>query len=202
VYCSDRDRGKIKAVAQDPNSDVDRAMTALGATPMTYHSFAAVPSAPTVSTPAAGGAADFPLLVSALPEVARFQMPHPLSARTSVPDNPERSATRTQASTNAGGVETAAQASTNLETGPNVMPISGQDRKFDAPTASSSVDPPFRRPPPSRGPQPHSVGSPLDGIGGHRTPLGAVFRTLHTAESNRKPQTEAQVGLQNMFSRL
>jgi hypothetical protein len=189
-------------VAQGPNSDVDRAMTALGATPMPYRSFADVPSAPTISTQEAGGTADFPLLVSALPEVARLQIPHPLSARTPAPDNPERSATGTPAPVNAGVVETAARAPANLDTRPNVMAISGHDRTFDPPTASPSIDPPFRRPSPSRGPQPHTAGLPLDGAGGHRTSLGAVFRTLHAAEPNRKPRTETQKGLQNMFSLL
>jgi hypothetical protein len=189
-------------VAQDPNSDVDRAMTALGATQMPYRSFADVPSAPTISIQGAGGTADFPLLVSALPEVARLQMPHPLPAGTPAPDDPERSATGTPAPMNAGVIEAAARAPANLDTRPNVMPISGQDRKFDAPTASPSIDPPFRRPSPSRGPQPHTARLPLDGVDGHRTSLGAVFRTLHAAEPSRKPRTETQKGLQDMFGLL
>jgi hypothetical protein len=189
-------------VAQDPNSDVDRAMTALGATQMPYRSFAEVPSAPTISTPGAGGTADFPLLVSALPEVAQSQIPYPFSARVPAPDNPERSATGTPAPTNAGVVETAARAPANLDTRPNVMPIPGQDPICDAPTASPSIAPPFRRPSASRGPQPQTARLPLDGIGGHRTSLGAVFRTLHGAEPNRKPVTETQKGLQDMFSLL
>ena len=194
--------GKNKPVAQDPSSDVDRAMTALGATPMPYRSFADVPSTPNISNQAAGGTTDFPLLASALPEVARFQMPHALFARTPAPDNPERAAMGTPAPMNAGVVESAAPALANIDTQPHVMPFSGHDRKFDAPTASPSVGPPFRRPPPSGGRQPHIVDLPLDGVSEHRTPLGAVFRTLLAAEPSRKPRTEAQKGLQNMFSLL
>jgi hypothetical protein len=185
-------------VTQDPNSDVDRAMSALGGTTIPYRSFADVPSATTISTQVADDTADFPLLVAALPAIGPFRIPH---AQMLARDNSENSPMGTSVPMQAKVLVTEAMPPASPKMQPNAPQPAKPARRLETPT-SSSVNRPFRAAPPSPGSQPHMGRAASDGIDSHRTPLEAVFRTLHAAKPPPEPQTETQTRLQNMFSLL
>jgi hypothetical protein len=186
-------------VAQDPNSDVDRAMSALGGTSIPYRSFADVPSATTISTQVADDTADFPLLVSALPAIGPFRIPH---AGMAARDNSENSPMGTSVSMKAKVLETEAKAPASPQIQPNAPQPAEPARRLERPASSSSINRPFRHAPPSPGSQPHMGRAASDDIDSHRTPLEAVFRTLHAAKLPPEPRTETKTRLQNMFSLL
>jgi hypothetical protein len=189
--------GKAGAVAQDPNSDVDRAMSALGGTSIPYRTFTHV--AATNSTRPADNIADFPLLASALPAAAPFHVPR---TRTPGRDNSENSPMGNSLAIKANVAVTDAQASARSKMLPNAPQPAEQARGPEKLTPSSSVNRPFRHPPQSSGLQPHMGGAPANGIDSRKTPLEAVFRTLHAAKPPPEPRTETQTRLQNIFSIL
>jgi hypothetical protein len=192
--------GEDRAVAQNPNSDVDRAMSALGATSIPYRSFADVPSAPTISAETADNTADFPLLVSALPAAAPFRIPH---ARMPARDNSDNSPMGNSVPMKAAAPVTEAQVPARPMMQPDAPQPAEQARRLETPTPSPSVNPPFRHTPSSPESQPDMGHAASDGIDSHRTtPLAAVFRTLHAARPAPAPRTGTQTKLQNMFSLL
>jgi hypothetical protein len=190
-------------VTRNPDSDVDRAVAALGASPMPYRSFSdAAPASPT-SDGSVGGNKEFSLLVSALPQVAMFQTSHTLPDRMAAPGNHKVSAADALAPIEAEAAETAAQAAVVQTQQPNAMSLKEQAaRNPVASPASQASDTPFRYAAPS-GKMPSQRSSvQLPSIDSHATSLRAVFRALQAAEPSRKPLFEKKTGLKNLFNLL
>jgi hypothetical protein len=192
-------------VARDSNSDVNRAMAALAVASMPYRSFADV-SPPPVSGRAVQLAADFPLLLAALPEVVLFSIPNPPAAPPVSHDRPERLPLAFEGTTTeAAGVATIAPAAAPDgcdRQSRDFLVASQQAASLAGQTVSLPIDPQVRRAAAPAVPKQRPVTMPLVTIHAERTPLGAVFRTLRAAGPDLEQRHESQSQLQNMFDLL
>jgi hypothetical protein len=200
-------------VVQDPNTDVDRAMAALSASPMPYRTFPDMTASPLGKDQSPRRAVDFPLLVSALPEVAQFPIPNSSAGRTlapkdvesppvaghpPVPQHEPAEAALARARTRAPEIPSEAR-TVQPKTRPQTHESMGAPASF---APAPPLNPPFR---PSVSPmssRPRAVTRPLTGANEPSTPLAVVFRILRAGEAHVGGRNEVQTGLHNMFRYL
>ena len=90
---SDPSLHKGADVAGKSDTDVERAVAALGAPSMAYRTFRPEPPTPRAATQSQSAAVAFPLLAAALPEVRQYPDARPASfSRSSEPDRGQRAA--------------------------------------------------------------------------------------------------------------
>jgi hypothetical protein len=195
-------------VARDSSGDVTRAMAVLAASSIPYRSFAETATGAARPDQATRVAGDFPLLMAALPEVARLPMPPAPVAPALVPISPKHIPAATAlepTKADATGVDTRVHptepARSNAQSFERT-PGSDRFRQFENDTVSLSARPPVRHAAALGFPKQRPAPPPLASINTERTPLGGVFRTLLAAEPNVEKPHEAPSGLQNMFSLL
>jgi hypothetical protein len=217
-------------VDQKANSDVNSALAALSASPMRYRSFSDTPATPDGSEPANLDAVGFPLLLAALPEVARLSIPRSSTIRGPDPGKPEAHSDISQAPIrNTAIVADATTPVVERDTFPTleraISPARERDmarvRERDMWAQPSARTQPSERTenfmnrarpsvrimqsrhvPAQDAPQPNTVASTVAGGQPQRTSLRATFRTLGHADPARDERNELPSNLQDMFRLL
>jgi hypothetical protein len=200
-------------MAQDPNTDVDRAMAALSASPTPYRNFPDMTASPAGKDQSSRRAADFPLLLSALPEVAQFPIPSAPSGRTLAPRDVESppaakhppvpqhepvEAMVARARTRAPEIPSETR-TVQPRTVPQPHENTGPSAGFAAPPPAN---PPFRRSVSPMSPRQHATTRPLADANEPSTPLAVVFRILRSGEAHVGGRNEIQTELLNVFRHL
>jgi hypothetical protein len=200
--------GEHPSVTQDPNSDVDRAVAAFGASPMPYRTFGDVPTAPAGPDKAAERVVDFPLLLAALPEVAQLRIPNALDAGTPKPDNSEKPYAASFEPVKTRGKAPGTEAPTlvphklEVQTSPRTA-APEQARRIRKRAVESSVNSPVQRDGAPSLTVLHRAAPRFTAAQIHRTPLDEVFRTLGAAAWPwQDKRAEIHTELQNMFRLL
>jgi hypothetical protein len=207
-------------VDQKADSDVNSALAALSASPMRYRSFSEAPATSDDSEPTNLGTASFPLLLAALPEVARLPIPRRSAVRGLAPGEPEAPSDTGQAPIP--NVAIVADTPTPVA-GRDTLPareravspalerdVWGQPSSRTQPSERSEnlenrVSPlaGIMQSRPARGvPQPNTVSSTVAGGRPQRTSLQAMFRTLGYSDPARDKRNESPSSLQDMFRNL
>jgi hypothetical protein len=190
-------------------------MAALAAPPMVYRTFVATPSAPVIASHLAGGAgaavqppvqaeraADFPLLLAALPEVAQISVPQALALGNATPGRP---LPRTPDQPAVKPEKTWARSPEAELSRPTVQPSRTESFHEQTMTRPKSMEPrssalSFRQVQAGGALKKHGPVPPK--AADNATPLATMFQALHDVSPPGEPVTKARLGPQNLFSRL
>ena len=187
----------------EPSSDVTQALTTLGASSMPYRNFVTSSSTSAPLNQVVHDTSGFPLLTSALPEVAQFSIPHTLSPRAPAVDNVESLPMTPLVATN---VEISATGTERPEmpgrSSYAVPPQAKQNPTLARPTVSLRAKTQSRYGRAPRDEQPHVAVSPRNGIDAPTRSLSEVYRILDTSDNSYEERKERHSGLQYIFSLL